>query len=123
MNKFKQLFCKHDYKLYSDTKVFPTIISFSRVNGFKYVCHKCGKEITIVSTDLINEIDELKETLRKKIVLGEDVSDMNNDSEFVIKAYDYSVPTLYSGRHIDVLKKRYKNCGIDLDEITKWYRR
>ena len=60
MNKLKQLFCKHEYEFYSDTKVLPTILSFSRVNGFKYVCHKCRKEITLVSTDLINEIDKEK---------------------------------------------------------------
>lgn len=123
MNKLKQLFCKHEYEFYSDTKVLPTILSFSRVNGFKYVCHKCRKEITLVSTDLINEIDKLKESIRKKIILGEDVSNLNDNSEFMMKAYDYSIPTLYSGKHIEALKNRYKNRGINLDEITKWYRR
>lgn len=122
MKKLKQLYCKHEYKFFSDTKVFP-ILSLSHVNGYRYVCCKCNKEITLVSTDLRNEIDELRESIRKKIVLGEDVSYLNNDSEFVMKVSEYDIPTLYSGKHIDALKKKYKSGGIDLDEITQWYRK
>ena len=122
MKKLKQLYCKHEYKLFSDTKVFP-ILSLYQVNGYRYVCCKCNKEITLVSTDLKNEIDELRESIRKKIVLGEDVSYLNNDSEFVMKIYEYDIPTLYLGKHIDILKKKYKSDGIDLNEITQWYRK
>ena len=122
MKKLKQLCCKHEYKFFSDTMVFP-ILSLYRVHGYKYICCKCNKEITLVSTDLRNEIDELQESIRKKIVLGEDVNYLNNDSEFVMKVYEYEVPTLYSGKHIDILKKKYKSSGIDLNEITHLYRK
>lgn len=120
MKKLKQLYCKHEYKFFSDTKVFP-ILSLYQVNGYRYVCCKCNKEITLVSTDLMNEIDELKELIRKKMVLGDDVSYLNNDSKFMMKVSDYGIPTLYSGKHIDALKKKYKSGGIDLNEITQWY--
>ena len=120
MKKLKQLYCKHEYKFFSDTKVFP-ISSPYQVNGYKYVCYKCNKEITLVSTDLEKEIDELQESIRKKIVLGEDLSYLNNNSEFVMKVYENDIPILYSGKHIDALKKKYKSRGIDLNEITHWY--
>ena len=109
MKKLKQLYCKHEYKFFSDTKVLP-FLSIYQVIGYRYVCCKCNKEITLISTNLKNEIDELKESIRKKIVLGEAVSYLNNDSEFEMKVSEYEKPTLYSGKHIDALKKKYKSC-------------
>lgn len=85
MKKLKQLFCKHEYKFYTDS----TGYYLSSTKEYKYICPKCGKVIILNAHDLKNEIDELAEIIRKKIVLREDISEFYENSEFVMKMHDY----------------------------------
>lgn len=123
MKKLKQLFCKHEYKFYTDSTGY-SLFPNSSTKEYKYICPKCDKVIILNARDLKNEIDELAEIIRKKIVLREDISEFYENSEFVMRMNDYDFfPKLYRGRHISALKKKYRSRGIDLDEITHWCRK
>lgn len=118
----KMIFCKHKYRLYNVGEYY-TLFGVSPYTCFKFICEKCGKEKTLYSVDIKNEIDYLEDNVRRQIILRNQLEEYNDKSFFVMKIFPMNRGIYYEGKHIDMLKKKYKKkYNIDLDEISHLYK-
>lgn len=115
-----KLFCTHDYKLFNlgEYRPFPFFLSFT-CTTYDYVCRKCGKEKIIYSEALLAEVKDEERKLKKKMALGYNASELNEEEFISIKEHTDLDSICYRGKHIALIKQKYKKRGIDLDEINQ----
>lgn len=112
--------CTHEYILFNVARYFPLFSIFPYAR-YDFVCKKCRKEKFIYSQDLEDEINKIKSELNKKRVIGDSITELNQNESIVMKPCGY-VSICYRGEHIAILKQRYSKCGINLNEITRYYK-
>lgn len=112
--------CTHEYILYNVASYVPLFSTLAYAR-YDFVCKKCRKEKFIYSQDLEDEINEIKSELNKKRIIENSITKLNQNESFVMKPYGYT-PICYCGEHIVILKQRYSKCGINLNEITSYYK-
>jgi len=110
--------CRHEYKLYNVSEYYPLAMTIFAHSKYDFVCKHCGKEKSIKSLDLQDEL--MKEKARQAKIKAMDPNYQQCTPEkLTIKIKPSSMAKEFSGGFVKAVKEKYLKKGIDLNEINE----
>lgn len=109
--------CKHEYKLYNVSEYYPFLTIFAHTK-YDFVCKCCGKNKSIKSLDLQDELMSEKARQAKRKVMDPNYQQCDPE-ELTIKIRPSSIAKEFRGGFVKIVKEKYLKKGFDLNEINK----
>lgn len=113
-----KLLCKHQYKLYNVSVYSPLWMTIFTYNKYDFVCAHCGKEKSIKSLDLQDELLKEKADQAKKKATGRNYQPCNSE-DLAITLRPSHIATEFRGGFVKIVKDRYSKKGFNLNEINE----
>jgi hypothetical protein len=110
MNLFKNKKCEHQYSLYDISYVY-----------LYFICKICQKEIKIDVGDIIKTLDDFALNEKKMLAIDK-LYDIKKSKLMIPKKNFGHCIVVYDGVYVTLAIDYYKNKGIDLNDIDKYYK-
>lgn len=98
--------CKHEYKLYNVSEYYPFLCPIFAHAKYDFVCKRCGKEKSIKSSNLQDELIDEKTRQAKRKVMDPNYHKFDSE-ELTIQTMLSSVAKEFRGGFVKTVKERY----------------
>lgn len=110
--------CKHEYKLYNVSEYYPFARPIFAHAKYDFVCKRCGKEKSIKSLNLQDELMDEKTRQAKRKVMDPNYHQCDPE-ELTIQTMLSSIAKEFRGGFVKIVKEKYLKKGFDLNEINE----